>query len=51
MTKTQEFILKLINGNKETDFVDFKEYYYSNEKPTTTGKFWHYGENGEVVVW
>lgn len=32
MTKTQEFILKLINGNKETDFVDFKEYYYSNEK-------------------
>ena len=32
MTKTQELIIKLIDDNKETDFVDFKEYYYSNEK-------------------
>ena len=32
MTKTQEFIIELINNNKETDFVDFKEFFYSKEK-------------------
>ena len=25
--------------------------YYSETQPTSTGKYWHYGENGEVVVW
>ena len=32
MTKTQEFIIDLINNNKETDFVDFKEFFYNKEK-------------------
>ena len=26
-------------------------YYYSEEEPTEEGNFWHWGENGEVVVW
>ena len=26
-------------------------YYYSETKPTMDGNFWHWGENGEVVVW
>lgn len=32
MTKTQELIIELINSRKETDFVDFKEFFYCNEK-------------------
>lgn len=32
MTKAQEFIIDLINNNKETDFVDFKEFFYNKEK-------------------
>ncbi len=26
-------------------------YWYSENKPTTEGNYWHYGKNGEVVVW
>lgn len=26
-------------------------YYYRENRPTTSGRFWHWGENGEVVVW
>ena len=26
-------------------------YYYSETEPTEDGNFWHWGENGEVVVW
>ena len=31
--------------------ITAKHYYYSETKPTTDGNFWHWGENGEVVVW
>ncbi|MBP3437701.1 MAG: leucine-rich repeat domain-containing protein [Clostridia bacterium] len=27
------------------------KYYYSEEKPTEEGNFWHYGENGEIMIW
>ncbi|MBE6635940.1 MAG: leucine-rich repeat domain-containing protein [Ruminococcaceae bacterium] len=26
-------------------------YYYSETQPTTDGYYWHYGDNGEIVVW
>ena len=26
-------------------------YWYRKNKPTTSGNYWHYGENGEIVVW
>ena len=26
-------------------------YYYSENDPTTTGNYWHYNEQGEMVVW
>ena len=26
-------------------------YYYSETQPTTDSNFWHYDENGEIVVW
>ena len=28
-----------------------KRYYYSENKPTTSGNYWHYDENGEIVIW
>ena len=28
-----------------------KRYYYSETEPTTEGNYWHWGENGEVVIW
>ena len=30
---------------------DATRYYYSETEPTEEGNFWHWGENGEVVVW
>ena len=26
-------------------------YLYSEETPITEGNFWHYGENGEILIW
>ena len=26
-------------------------YYYSESAPATTGNYWHYDENGEIVIW
>lgn len=26
-------------------------YYYSAEKPTASGNYWHYKENGEIEEW
>jgi hypothetical protein len=26
-------------------------YWYSEEKPSKNGAYWHYGTNGEVVIW
>ena len=26
-------------------------YWYSESEPTTNGSFWHYGTNGELVIW
>ena len=33
------------------DLENATRYYYSEEEPTEEGNFWHWGENGEVVVW
>jgi hypothetical protein len=27
------------------------KYYYSEKKPEGEGRFWHYGENGEILIW
>ena len=26
-------------------------YYYSETQPTEKGKYWHYDENNEIVIW
>ena len=33
------------------DLVNSTIYFYSETEPTEEGNFWHWGENGEVVVW
>ena len=35
------------NGKLQSVIV----YYYSETKPTTSGKFWHYTADGQVAVW
>ena len=35
-------------NNKLTDAT---RYYYSESQPTEEGNYWHYDENGNVVVW
>ena len=37
------------------NFVDrwdsYPTYWYSESEPTESGNYWHYGTNGEIVVW
>ena len=40
------------NNVKKSQFSHSESmYYYSKEQPTTEGKFWHYNENKEIVIW
>ena len=38
-------------GKNNEELSSATRYYYSETAPTTEGNFWHYGENGEIVVW
>ena len=43
-------------GTISIDFYNEKlknaaRYYYSAEKPTASGNYWHYKENGEIEEW
>lgn len=43
-------------GTISIDFYNEKlknatRYYYSAEKPTESGNYWHYNENGEIEEW
>jgi len=41
-----------ISINSNHNVIDFCiVYYYSEIAPTTEGNFWHYDENGEIVIW
>ena len=37
-----------ISGN--TSLENVTRYYYSESEPTTSGNYWHYDENGDIVV-
>ena len=49
--KTVDFINQ--GADTDTDSLVYYAtiYYYSEAEPTTEGNFWHYDENGEIVVW
>ncbi|MBR2479682.1 MAG: leucine-rich repeat domain-containing protein, partial [Clostridia bacterium] len=38
-------------GNYNTDLTDATRYYYSETEPTTSGNYWHYGDDGVPTVW
>lgn len=41
-----------IGSRNEEYLTDEKIYYYSEERPTTTGNYWHYDEDGVTpVIW
>ena len=40
-----------INSSGNTPLTNATRYYYSEEEPTAEGNFWHYDEDGNIVVW
>jgi hypothetical protein len=40
-----------ISGGFDDRLTYATRYYYSENEPATTGNFWRYDENGEIVVW
>ncbi len=40
-----------INSSYNTNLTSATRYYYSENEPANAGNYWHYGENGEIVVW
>ena len=38
-------------GDNNDSLINATRYYYSEIAPTTAGNYWHYGNNGEIVVW
>ena len=39
-------------GDGGSEYLTYAtRYYYSESQPTEEGNYWHYDENGEVVVW
>ena len=40
-----------IIGSSNNKLTDATRYYYSESEPTSSGNYWHYDENGNVVVW
>ena len=38
--------------DRDNDYlISATRYYYSESQPTVSGNYWHYDENGEIVVW
>ena len=42
---------KISMGSYNSNLTNATRYYYSKEKPTTAGNYWHYNEYGNIVVW
>ncbi len=38
-------------GSYNTSLTNAMRYYYSETEPTTSGNYWHYDENGNIVIW
>ncbi len=48
---TADDLLEISIGNNNTYFTNAICYYYVEEEPIESGNYWHYGLNGEIVVW
>ena len=42
---------KIFIGSYNSNLISATRYYYSEEEPTDDGNYWHYDENGTIVVW
>ena len=42
---------KISIDSDNSNLTSATRYYYSETEPTAAGNYWHYDENGEVVVW
>lgn len=42
---------KISLGISNSDLSEATVYYYSKTKPTTSGKYWHYDEKGNPIIW
>ena len=38
-------------GSSNNNLTNATRYYYSESQPTSSGNYWHYDENGNVVKW
>lgn len=47
----QEFATVKLNTSTNSKLVTATKYFYSASKPTTSGNYWHYDSNGNVVIW
>ena len=47
----QEFASVKLNTSTNSKLVTATKYFYSASKPTTSGNYWHYDSNGNVVIW
>ena len=46
-----EVASELNSWNSHWNYANCPVYWYSETEPTTEGNYWHYGTNGEIVVW
>lgn len=47
----EEWEAMSIDLEENKDLIYAVRYYYSETKPTESGNFWHYGEDGEIAEW
>lgn len=45
------FALVNVGEANNEAFLNGSHYFYSETEPTSAGNYWHYGADGEVVVW
>ena len=48
---TAEEWKKISVGGENRNLTGATRYYYSEAKPTASGNYWHYKENGEIEEW
>ena len=42
---------KVTIDSSNSSLINATRYDYSESQPAIEGNYWHYGENGEIVVW
>ncbi|MCM1533167.1 MAG: leucine-rich repeat protein [Corallococcus sp.] len=40
-----------LSSSDNANLIAAAKYYYSETQPTTSGRYWHYDDNGDIVVW